>query len=841
IQDNIIQRTRKETINYSLSANVNAHKLLPGKHGIRLPVSVNFQKSRAVPRFDPTDPDVPLEAALATFENAEEEANFRDIVEERQTVRSINFSDIRKEKVNPDAESHLYDIENFSFNYSFTETERSNLVEAEYVDRAYNGGVSYNYSTGDLSIEPFKESEKLSSPYLQLIKDININPVPNSFTFRGDLSRNFRKLRFRNTDYTPLDTAQFQKTFYFDRVYNFKWDLFKSLNIDYAARVNAIIDEPLGEIREEDRDSIWTNLRDFGRIRLFEQRVKASYTLPFSKLPLTDWVESSAQFAATYNWTSGAQNQLDDFGSVISNTRNRSIVGNFDMVKFYNKVKFLKNINSPPRQSRSRRPRVPTQADTVKTPAGNKGVKNFLRLLMSVRSLNFSYGITEGTTLPGFTQSPFLFGMDEDWAAPGYEFLLGSQDPEIRRMAALNGWLAQGDIEEEIPVTNPFIQFRSEDLTLKSTFEPLKDLRIEFDAARNSTENYQEIFRFRFDDRETATSVNGFDSFTPSRSGSYNITFSTLRTAFESTGDEDQFQSDAFTRFEENIGIYRRRLNERRSDGELYDSISQDVLIPAFLAAYSGKDANTGRTNPFPRIPLPAWRFDYAGLSNIPALKKVFSSVNITHGYRSLYSINNYVSNLTFTDTPLELDNDLVSYPSAQLDTASNRLLPVYVINQVTLSEQFQPLIGINVRTKNNVSVKIDYKKDRNLSLNLSNSQITETKNNAITVDFGVTKDKFRLPFKVQGRTVTLENDLTFRVALSLRDTKTIQRKINEEAEPTSGSTNFQFKPTLNYKYNKKLDVTAYFERTINSQRVGTVPERRTSAFGFQIRFSLAQ
>ncbi|MEL7148066.1 MAG: hypothetical protein AAFO69_16950, partial [Bacteroidota bacterium] len=115
----------------------------------------------------------------------------------------------------------------------------------------------------------------------------------------------------------------------------------------------------------------------------------------------------------------------------------------------------------------------------------------------------------------------------------------------------------------------------------------------------------------------------------------------------------------------------------------------------------------------------------------------------------------------------------------------------------------------------------------------------TETKNNTAQIEFGLTKDKFRLPFKVQGRTVTLQNDLTLSVAFSLRDTKTIQRKINEDPEPTAGSTNFQLRPTLNYKYNKKLDLTAYFERTINSQRVGTVPERRTSAFGFQVRFRL--
>lgn len=841
IQDNIIQRTRKETFNYSLSANVQADKLLPGRHGIKLPISVNYQNSRAIPRFDPTDPDVPLEAALRNFEDPVQEAEFRNIVEDRQTVRSINFSNIRKEKVNPEATKHIYDIENFSFNYAFTETQRSGLVEAEYLDQSYNGGVSYNFEIGDLTIEPFKESEKLSSPYLQLIKDINLNPIPNNFSFRGDLSRNFRKIRYRNTDYTPLDTAQFQKTFYFDRTYSFRWDLFRSLGIDYSARVNAIIDEPQGDITTAERDSIWTNIKNLGRTRLFDQRIGATYTLPFAKFPMTDWVEATAQYGATYNWTSGAQNQLEDFGSVISNTRSRNAVANFDMVKLYNKVKILKEINTPARKSRSRRPTVPNPADTIKKAADNKALKGILRTLMSVRTLNVNYGVTEGTSLPGFLPSPFLFGMDEDFAAPGYGFILGSQDPEIRRTAAINGWLAQGNLQDSIPVTNPFVQFRNEDISFKSSVEPIKDLRIDLTAARSVSDNFQEIFRFRFDNQETPGRVNGFDSFTPSRSGSYNISFSSLRTAFETTNDGNQFESDAFSKFEENIGIFRERLNAGRSDGQLYDSISQDVLIPAFLAAYSGKDANTRTISPLPKIPLPTWRFEYAGLSKIPALKEIFSSISIKHGYNSVYSVNNYVSNLSFTDVPLELDNNLLDYPTAQLDETSDRLLPVYVVNQISVSEQFQPLIGVTIRTKKKMSISLDYKKDRNLSLNLSNSQVTETKNNTISVDFGVTKDKFRIPFKIQGRTVTLDNDLTLRMTFSLRDTKTIQRKINEEAEPTNGSTNFQFRPTLNYKYNEKLEVTAYFERTINSQRVGTVPERRTSAFGFQIRFRLDQ
>ncbi|MEJ7677327.1 MAG: hypothetical protein WKG06_05520 [Segetibacter sp.] len=62
-----------------------------------------------------------------------------------------------------------------------------------------------------------------------------------------------------------------------------------------------------------------------------------------------------------------------------------------------------------------------------------------------------------------------------------------------------------------------------------------------------------------------------------------------------------------------------------------YNRYAQDVLIPAFIAAYSGQDPkNVGlikqtnptiKSNPFSSIkPKPNWRVTYTGLTRIPAL-----------------------------------------------------------------------------------------------------------------------------------------------------------------------------------------------------------------------------
>ena len=165
--------------------------------------------------------------------------------------------------------------------------------------------------------------------------------------------------------------------------------------------------------------------------------------------------------------------------------------------------------------------------------------------------------------------------------------------------------------------------------------------------------------------------------------------------------------------------------------------------------------------------------------------------------------------------------------------------MPVYIINQVTLAEQFAPLFGVNVRTQSNFSSRLEFKRDRNLSLNLSNAQVTETKNNEISFDLGYTKDKLKLPWRNRGRVITIENDVTFRMNMSIRDAKTVQRTLEGENTVTNGNINFQMRPTVAYKVNNQLDITMYFERTVTDPRVGSF-RRTTTAFGFQTRLNFA-
>jgi len=232
---------------------------------------------------------------------------------------------------------------------------------------------------------------------------------------------------------------------------------------------------------------------------------------------------------------------------------------------------------------------------------------------------------------------------------------------------------------------------------------------------------------------------------------------------------------------------------------------------------------------------------DYTGLINIPALAEIFSSFTISHGYNSTYDVSNFTNALNYEEDVIGLQNDILNYQQAADTLDNGQLVPVYIVNQVMISEQFVPLIGFNIRTQNNISTRLEFRKSRSLSLQLSNAQVTETLNNDVTVDFGYSKVGWKLPFRWQGRTVTLKNDITFRIAGSIRDSKTVQRRIFGESEITNGNFSYQFRPTVTYKINDQLDFTFYMERNVNEPRFGNSFKRATTAGGFQLRFSLAQ
>ncbi|BDD11305.1 cell surface protein SprA [Fulvitalea axinellae] len=834
IQQKINERTREDRIGYDISARVNVDKFGPDRLGLKIPMFVSYEKEVVTPFYDPLDPDIPLSASLNAFENESARSDYKKMVQDRTTRRAISFTNVRKEKRKPDAKKHFYDLENLNFTYAYSDVTSSNYNTESYVNEYYRGVAAYQYTPEEILWEPFKGATALESPYLKWLKDFNISPIPSSVSVTAEVDRRFVRTQLRNEKMTieGIDPT-FDKYFYFNRSYALRWNLTNSLSMNYNARVNAIVDEPLGDLNTQaKKDSVRRNFMNFGRIKNYNQQLSFNYRLPLDKLPLTDWMSADASYDVGYNWEAGPLPDPEEpdlyFGNTIENNRQYGLTGKVDFVKLYNKNKFLKSLNGRKRSSRSSSRqkgahiRKKNEEDTVRD---FKALKGLARLMMSLRSVNFNYTVTEGTLLPGFANNPHLLGFDEDFDSPGLPFILGSQDPSIRYTASENGWLVQTP-----SMTTPFNQAKSLNLKISAKLEPFRDFSVKVNFDKRKTDGYQELFRF--DDAEDV-----FRSLTPARSGSYSVSFLPVSTAFSGNG----IDSDVFDEFVKNRAIVKGRLDADAEGSGVYGENSQDVLIPAFIAAYSGKNASSVGLSPFPSIPMPNWRIDYTGLKRIPALKKLFTSITLSHAYTSTYSVDSYTNALDYNDPGiLSLDQNIEDYQSPTIVDDNGELVPVYIINQVLITERFRPLIGFNLRTKNRIMFKFQYNTERTAGLTISNAQITEMNSKDFVFDVSYTKAGLKLPFKFDGRTIVLDNDLTMRLTARFKDTQTVQRRIDEENKITNGNMNIQVRPTLDYQVNRRLNVQMYYERSVNEPKISTSYRRTTTAFGVQVRFSLS-
>lgn len=345
--------------------------------------------------------------------------------------------------------------------------------------------------------------------------------------------------------------------------------------------------------------------------------------------------------------------------------------------------------------------------------------------------------------------------------------------------------------------------------------------------------------------------MSQFIAFNPFLGGNVEMSYITLRTAFARDGSNNSNRN--FTRFSEYRTIYQQRINQGSTTGLSVDANSQNVLIPAFIAAYSGRDVTGPESlserdlQPTPRFPLPNWRVDYSGLSRIKSLRKKFSSINLTHSYSSKFAIGDFASSLLYQEIGIN-SGFITDVNRLQSDTATGAFIPNLIIGQITMNETFSPLIGINIRTRSKINLRLNYNKSRILTLNMSNAQLTEVNNNDIQIGIGYSKKEFSLkwlsflPFVTPD--MTLPNNITFKMDVSIRDTKTTQRSLSSETQEenntvTNGQLNFQMRPNINYEYSRRLNVQIFFERTINEPRISSSFRRTGTAFGVRLLFSL--
>ncbi|HAI74816.1 MAG TPA: cell surface protein SprA, partial [Microscillaceae bacterium] len=822
LNQKISERTRNNTLLFDIQANIALDKFFPERWKLKIPMFVSYEYRNVQPRFNPLDPDVPLQSLYSRLSDPERRT-LQGVVEEFVIRRSINFANVRKEQSNPQGKKYFFDLSNFAFNFAYNEEIRSNYLTSSYVFKAWRASVVYNYTRESKPFEPFRKLGFLQSPWFALIRDLNFNFLPNSILIKADLDRTFGRTSLRGPDLggtAPL----FEKIFRFNRFYDLQWNITKSLGLNYNANANALVDEPFGDLdTQEKRDSVMNNLMRLGRMKLFTQQVGANYKLPFDKFPLTDFISGNATYSASYNWQAGAIGIADTMGNQIRNSRDRGLNGRVDLVKLYKKLKFLNMIETPPIKEK-----LPPEADTLKKKFNaNNLLRAIIRPFLALRSINFTYTVQEQTTLPGFRPIPRFVGLDSAFAAPGWDFIFGGQDPDIRYRAADNGWLARSRF-----VNTPFSQNLQENLSIRALIEPIPDLRITVEFQRRQTAGYQEIFRFN-------PATGQHESQNPLRTGTYSVSFLSIFSAFTAR-DDGLNQSPVFQTFQNYREIIRQRLAAQNPNAGEYGLNSQDVLIPAFLAAYGGQNPNSVSLASFPEIPLPNWRLDYNGLNKLPFFKDIFATFNVTHSYSSLYTVGSFTSSLEYGTQFVNVNQNIFRYIPPSIVNAQNQFVSVNVVNGVSITERFAPLIGLDIKTRSNFTLRFDMNRERNLNLNLSNAQMAELRSEDFIIGIGYTKKNMRIPFfKSKGKPIILKNDFTFRLDFAIRETRTVQRKLDDVQTVTAGNQNIQIKPVISYVASNRLNLQLFYEFTLNTPRISSSFPRSNSVFGIQLRYNL--
>ena len=265
-----------------------------------------------------------------------------------------------------------------------------------------------------------------------------------------------------------------------------------------------------------------------------------------------------------------------------------------------------------------------------------------------------------------------------------------------------------------------------------------------------------------------------------------------------------------------------------------YTSGSSEVLLFSFIAAYTGKDPSTMSLNPFPKIPLPNWNFTYSGLTNIPAIGSLFKTLSITHSYKSNYAINSWASNVYYDE-----GNTIQTYENSDL------IIPKYDMTQIVLSEQYVPLVGIDIGLQNSITANLQFKKSRTMTLSFTNNQLTEVNGSEIVIGAGYRIKN--LSFSITsiggtGKSQTIKNDLVLKLDLGFKRDITVLRRIDENNNQVSaGQNKINIYLTADYTFSQRLSAQAFFKRDVTDPFVANTFRNSTTFAGVTIRFSLAQ
>jgi cell surface protein SprA len=918
------ERSKEEIYRADLSSNIALGKFFPQKVGVRLPMYIGYSTSITTPQYNPLEPDVKFKKSLDRLESDSAKKALKNMAQEREYRKSINFTNVG---INPSkAKQRIYSPSNFAFNLGYSKRFARNIDIDSLVEKRIKGGFVYNYSLRPKSVYPLRKLIKGRT--FRLIRDFNFNYLPSLISWRSDFNAMYREQRLRNLSYSETEYKlpwTIEKNYIWQNDYKIKFDLARSLKLDWNAGNRARMDNPSenGIMRYEDPDNKYDNMTDeladnvFGdRVLQYQHKLGITYKVPINKIGLLDWTSANANYDGTYRWSAGPDySHMDDInmGNTIDNSRNIRLSTRFQLTRLYNKVGFLERINK--KNKRQKKEDLETveykenvdlrkgKSKSIYHKLGTEDVKvwvtdasgnevkgelevvnnnrvkftpdetknnatvqvegkvakkpnplvvigkQIVRTIMGVRDLSVSYSNGMATTIPGYDPDAkfFRLGMD-DQNNPGVPFILGNTNEKWIDDNIDNGWLTK-----EVNVINPILFSKTKRVNVRSSFEPFDGVKIELSGNWNKSTSKKSYYTY---DSAKGYPDSYYDaSFT--ETGNLSMSYIAIGTAFEQVNDSNDYHSQAFENFKKYRKDIARRWAETRSrqdsdynrDSTVYfpesgDSINyedypygygpyaQQNLIPAFLAAYGIRGVNKVPLESIKhwQYMLPNWRVRFNKLSEIDWIKERLKSVSLNHSYNCTYSTGSFVSN--------------AEYDSAQ--PAVNQqgdFVQEYSFSGVSISEQFRPLVGIDVTFNNDLRVGAKWQKSRSMSLSFSSNRLTEIRSNEFSVGASYRFDEVPLILNFDnGDQKSFKSDLKLNADVGIRSNLSIYRDMEGgEPEISQGRQVVTWKFSADYAVSNNFTLRFFFNRQATNPFISRLYATRNTNIGFSVRFVLAQ
>lgn len=801
LSQRLMQRRNDDFQSLHFTLNLELGRFLPKQAKISAPLYYSFSNQLSSPLYDPLNQDILFAESIDRVKDP----HHRDSLCHRATTRTLSRSvSLSNVKVNIQSRNPMpYDPANFSFTYANNLNQHRDPTTEYATNRNQRLEARYLYAPTIQGVQPFKN-----------VNQLTFKPLPNQLQLHSILMRQYQERQLRDLTRPATGGGKnphqltFGGRFTWDRGFALTWDITPRLKTSFRSGTLAEVEEPYLQVNkrinrsdyEVWRDSVAHSIRNLGLPNRYEQSADATYTLPFAAIAPLDWIHASTAYSSAYRWERGAR--FDDktlnMGNHLQNQLSLTLNGQLNLLSLYNKLPFLRESNE----------------------RFNKDFALFVaRTTMMVRSVGFNFSQKTRTDIPGF--KPMigdLFGQlgSSNGLEPGLGFAFGLYGGEefIERS------LARGQLVIDAGNARRALFNQTKQLQLDANVEPFRGLKIELHGL--------------YEDNRRAEFQYSTTQIPQTLGGSFAISTISLTSLFDGSKAANNYRSHAFEQFLANREAIAARVQEQyntesgsagipspttRTDAS---SRSADVLIPAFLSAYTGRDARTIALTPFPKFTslLPNWTLSYDLLTMIPVLRDHLRSLDLIHGYTSRFQVGSYASFQGWI--PLQEGSDLgfVNDPVTDQKIPSSR----FDISSAAIVENFNPLLEVNAMLHNNLNFVLRLNRTRALNLNVGSYQIVETNENNMTMGMG---------YQV--------SDWTLRLDVSQQQTRALIRKIEDGfAQATSGIRSTTVRFTADYAFSRKLTLQAYYDTIVHRPLVSSTsyPTSVTNG-GINLKFNL--